>query len=46
LLELENAVMMPHAGIHTAEAVAAMDMMPTQNLIDILDGKLCKQEIV
>ena len=46
LLELNNAVMMPHAGAHIAEAVAAMGMMATRNLIDILQGKPCKQVIV
>ena len=41
LFELENVVLTPHTGSHTAEATNAMAQMSVQNLIDVLSGKDC-----
>jgi len=38
---LDNVVTTPHAGAHTAEAVAGMGVMSVQNLINVLSGKPC-----
>ena len=42
LFGLDNVVLTPHAGAHTAEAVVNMATMAVDNLIDILDGKECR----
>jgi D-3-phosphoglycerate dehydrogenase len=42
LMGLDNAVMTPHAGAHTDEAVAGMGLMAVQNLIDVLQGRECR----
>jgi D-3-phosphoglycerate dehydrogenase len=39
--ELDNVVLTPHTGAHTAEATEAMAEMSVQNLIDVLSGKDC-----
>jgi D-3-phosphoglycerate dehydrogenase len=41
LFELDNVVLTPHTGAHTAEATAAMALMSVRNLIDVLSGKPC-----
>jgi D-3-phosphoglycerate dehydrogenase len=41
LFELDNVVLTPHTGSHTAEATAAMAAMSVDNLIDVLSGKDC-----
>lgn len=41
LFFLDNVVTTPHAGAHTAEAVAAMGILSVQNLINVLSGKPC-----
>ena len=46
LLGLDNVVMTPHTGAHTNEAIAAMGILATQNLIDVLQGNDCKYTIV
>lgn len=45
LFELENVVVTPHAGAHTAEAVENMGIVAVQNLIDVLSGKECRNII-
>lgn len=46
LLGLDNVVMTPHTGAHTNEAIAGMGIAAVENLIDILQGKDCKNIIV
>ena len=41
LFELDNVVVTPHTGAHTAEAVCNMGIMSVQNLIDVLSGNKC-----
>ena len=41
LFALDNVVVTPHTGAHTAEATAAMADMSVRNLIDVLSGKNC-----
>jgi D-3-phosphoglycerate dehydrogenase len=41
LFGLDNVVLTPHTGAHTAEATAAMAAMSVQNCIDVLTGKPC-----
>ena len=41
LFTLDNVVVTPHTGAHTAEAMAAMADMSVRNLIDVLSGKSC-----
>lgn len=41
LFELENVVVTPHTGAHTAEATANMANAAIRNLIDILSGHDC-----
>ena len=41
LFSLENVVVTPHTGAHTAEAIAGMAELSVQNLIDVLSGKAC-----
>lgn len=45
LFELENVVVTPHAGAHTAEAAENMGIVAVQNLIDVLSGKECRNII-
>ncbi len=45
LFELENVVVTPHAGAHTAEAAENMGMLSVQNLIDVLSGKECRYSV-
>ena len=42
LFTLDNVVVTPHTGAHTAEATAGMAEMSVRNLIDVLSGKDCK----
>jgi len=42
LFELDNVVVTPHTGAHTAEAVNNMAVMAVKNLMDILEGKDCQ----
>ena len=41
LFALDNVVVTPHTGAHTAEATAAMAEVSVKNLIDVLSGKSC-----
>lgn len=41
LFELDNVVVTPHTGAHTAEATQNMANASVKNLIDILSGKEC-----
>jgi D-3-phosphoglycerate dehydrogenase len=41
LMGLENVIMTPHTGAHTAEAVRAMGLMAVENLIRVLRGEPC-----
>lgn len=41
LFTLDNVVITPHTGAHTAEATAAMAEVSVKNLIDVLSGKDC-----
>jgi D-3-phosphoglycerate dehydrogenase len=41
LFALENVVVTPHIGAHTAEAAAVMAAMAVQNLVDVLRGENC-----
>ena len=41
LFELDNVIVTPHTGAHTAEATAAMADGSVRNLIDVLSGKEC-----
>jgi len=41
LFTLDNVVVTPHTGAHTAEAIAAMADMSVRNLIDVLSGRPC-----
>jgi D-3-phosphoglycerate dehydrogenase len=41
LFGLDNVVVTPHTGAHTAEATAGMAEMSVKNLIDVLSGKSC-----
>jgi D-3-phosphoglycerate dehydrogenase len=41
LFEMDNVVLTPHTGAHTAEAIAEMANFSVQNLIDVLSGKDC-----
>jgi len=42
LFTLDNVVLTPHTGAHTAEATAAMANMSVRNLIDVLSGNSCQ----
>ena len=41
LFALDNVVITPHTGAHTAEAMAAMAELSVKNLIDVLSGRDC-----
>ena len=41
LFTLDNVVVTPHTGAHTAEAISAMAELSVTNLIDVLSGKEC-----
>ena len=41
LFTLDNVVVTPHTGAHTAEAAAAMAEVSVKNLIDVLSGRDC-----
>lgn len=41
LFELDNVVVTPHIGAHTAEAVINMGMMAVKSTIDVLKGEKC-----
>ena len=41
LFTLDNVVVTPHTGAHTAEAIAAMAKLSVTNLIDVLSGNEC-----
>ena len=41
LFTLDNVVITPHTGAHTAEAISAMALLSVKNLIDVLSGKDC-----
>ncbi|MEX1307919.1 MAG: phosphoglycerate dehydrogenase [Eubacteriales bacterium] len=45
LMGVPQAIMTPHAGAHTSEAVSAMGMMAVQNLIEVLEKGSCKNMI-
>jgi len=42
LVNLENVISTPHTGAHTNEAISSMGMMAVENLIAVLQGKVCK----
>ena len=42
LFTLENVVVTPHTAAHTIEATVAMASMAVQNLMDVLQGKVCQ----
>ena len=42
LFSLDNVVLTPHTGSHTADATANLAEMSVRNLIDILSGRPCK----
>jgi phosphoglycerate dehydrogenase-like enzyme len=41
LYDMENVVITPHTGAHTAEATESMGVMAVQNALDVLLGKEC-----
>lgn len=41
LMGLDNVIMTPHTGAHTAEAMRAMGTMAVENLIQVLRGQPC-----
>ena len=45
LFELDNVIVTPHAGAHTAEAVENMGVLAVQNLIEVLSGRECPNVI-
>jgi D-3-phosphoglycerate dehydrogenase len=46
LFALENVVLSPHTGAHTAEATANMAAMSVENLIDVLTGRPSPYRVV
>ena len=45
LFGLDNAILMPHTGSHTAEATANLARLSVQNLIDVLSGRPCEYTV-
>ena len=45
LLTLNNVVATPHTGAHTAEATLKMANASVANLIDVLEGRPCRNRI-
>ena len=45
LFGLDNAILMPHTGSHTAEAITALADISVRNLIEALSGIPCKNAV-
>lgn len=45
LMNCKNCILTPHAGAATKEASSKMSLMAAQNVVDVLDGKICRYNV-